>query len=293
MTAELIIDSKSILGEGPVWHQDLKCLFWVDIEGKKICKYNTENNQLDVRHFKHMPGALAPMNNETFLIAFDNGLAIYNWQTDSIEYKNKLGSDKPEIRANDGKCDPNGNFWIGTMHLNLKPNVGALYQINTKFETILKISERTISNGMAWSKNGTVMYYIDTSDNNVVAYDFNCSTGQISNKKIVIEIDPEMGSLDGMTIDENDNLWIAHWGGFCVRQWNSKTGRVMNVVELPVPHVTSCIFGGTNFDELYITSARSGLSKKELLKYPLSGGVFKVKTGSVGRPSIFFKGKGT
>ncbi|MCG2461637.1 SMP-30/gluconolactonase/LRE family protein [Flavobacteriaceae bacterium F89] len=289
MEAELVVNSKSILGEGPVWHQGLQKLFWVDIEGRKIHIFDPKNGHTNSHQFTKMPGALVPRDYHNLLIAFDDGLAIYNWHTKHLKYKNGLGKKTPNIRANDGKCDPNGNFWIGTMHKGLEPNAGALYRFNPDFELSLQVPDRTISNGLAWSKDGTTMYYIDTGDRYVSAYDFDLDTSQISNKRIVFEIDPEMGSPDGMAIDSEDNLWIAHWGGFCVRQWDPRSKKILNTVHLPVPHVTSCAFGGPKLDDLYITTARSGLTEEQLTNFPLSGGIFKVKPGVIGRPTIFFE----
>ncbi len=291
MKAELFIDSKSILGEGPVWHQDNGHLYWVDIEGKKINRFNTTNGFHQVRQFNEMPGALALIDNHPgkLLIAFSNGLATYDWETKMLGYKNWLGRDTPKIRANDGKCDPNGNFWVGTMHLNLEQGAGTLYRIDGNFENSEQFPNRTISNGMAWTKDGSIMYYIDTFENKVFAFDYDIYTSGISNKRVAISIDAGLGGLDGMTIDNEGNLWIAHWGGACVRCWNPQAQKIVETVEVPAPHVTSCTFGGTKMNELFITTARSGLTEQQLAKYPHSGGVFKVITGSSGRPTNYFK----
>ena len=289
MEAKLVCDSKSILGEGPVWHQNLQKLFWVDIEGKKINYLDPKDDSVTTHSFNRMPGALVPIDNEQFLVAFEDGIAVYEWTTKKLTYQNYLWKDNEKIRANDGKCDPNGNFWIGTMHLDLQPKAGNLYLINPGFTSWIKISERTISNGLAWSSDKQTMYYIDTFDNCVYAYNFDVGTSKISQKRIVISIDPKLGGPDGMCIDKNDTLWIAHWGGSCVRQWDTQTGSILNEIILPAPHVTSCTFGGANLDELYMTTASTGLSNKQLLGYPLSGGLFKVKTGSTGLATSFFK----
>lgn len=288
MEATLVCDSKSILGEGPVWHQHLQKLFWVDIEGKKINCYDPRDDSVTTHTFNQMPGALAPIDNEQFLVAFEDGIAVYNWTTKKSTYQNYLWKGHEKIRANDGKCDPNGNFWIGTMHLELQPKAGNLYRINPDYSSEIQIKECTISNGLAWASDKQTMYYIDTFDNCVYAYNFDVDTNEISQKRIVITIDQKLGGPDGMCIDKDDTLWIAHWGGRCVRQWDTHTGSILNEIELPAPHVTSCTFGGANLDELYITTASTGLSDQQLSDYPLSGGLFKVKTGTTGLATSFF-----
>ena len=133
------------------------------------------------------------------------------------------------------------------------------------------------------------MYYIDTFENKVFAFDYDIHTSGISNKRVAISMDADLGGPDGMTIDNEGNLWIAHWGGSCVRCWNPQTQKIVETVEVPAPHVTSCTFGGPKMNELFITTARSGLTEQQLALYPNSGGVFKVITGSSGRPTNYFK----
>lgn len=289
MEAELVVDAKSTLGEGPVWHQEIQKLFWVDIEGKKINCLDPTAGKVETHLFGKMPGALVPIDEQKLLVAFEDGIVVYNWKTQQLSYKNDLGKDTPRIRANDGKCDPNGNFWIGTMHLDLEPKTGTLYSLGEQFNIKVQIEGRTISNGLAWSSDNQTMYYIDTFENCVYAYDFDVKTSEINEKRTIISIDPELGGLDGMCIDHDNKLWIAHWGGHCIRQWDPKFGEILNEIEIPAPHVTSCTFGGPDLNELYITTARSGLSETQLENFPLSGGLFKVKPNTKGLPTSFFK----
>ncbi len=151
------------------------------------------------------------------------------------------------------------------------------------------IENVSISNGIVWSLDSDKMYYIDTPTQKVMVYDFNIETGEISNPKIAIEVSSDLGAPDGMTIDEEGNLWIALWGGSAVGCWNPESGELLRTVEVPAKNVTSCAFGGDNLETLYITTARTSTSDEELEKYPNAGGVFKTNPGVKGIKAFFFK----
>ena len=168
--------------------------------------------------------------------------------------------------------------------------VGSLYCLDTDL-TVRKVLDKvTVSNGLAWSPDNTKMYYIDTATRKVVSFDYDLSSGNIKNKREVISIPEDTGKPDGMTIDEDGMLWIAHWGGYRVSRWNPKTGQLLQKVSVPAAQTSSCVFGGQNRSELFITTARTGLDQEELKKYPYSGGLFRVKTGVRGCPTYKFKG---
>jgi len=148
----------------------------------------------------------------------------------------------------------------------------------------------TISNGLAWSLTDRAFYYIDTPTMKVVRYDYDNGTGAIGNKETIINIPREAGFPDGMTIDSEGMLWIAHWGGWQVTRWNPATGLQLTSIKLPVSNVTSCTFGGDTLEDLYITSARKGLNETELRKQPLAGSLFVIKNfGHTGVPATEYK----
>jgi len=287
---ELSYNPKAILGEGPVWHRGEQKLYWVDIEGYAVHVFHPGSQTTNKIDFEKMPGALVPMESGGLLIAFEDGLAVVDLETSQIDYKIKFTPDDPDIRCNDGKCDPNGNFWIGTMHKKFKPEAGSLHKVDYDYNISKQIDRTTISNGLAWSTDSQTMYYIDTPTACVTAYEFRPSTSQIFNPRRIINIPESYGAPDGMTIDEEGMLWISHWNGSCVRRWDPSSGKVLAKVDLPVPLVTCCTFGGAKLDVLYITTARSGLSNDQLQEYPLSGGLFAITPGICGLPTSFFKG---
>ncbi len=134
------------------------------------------------------------------------------------------------------------------------------------------------------------MYYVDTPTHQVVAFDYDLETGDLSNRRVVVEIPEDQGSPDGMTIDSEGMIWVAHWGGWRVTRWNPNTGKLLDVVPVPASQVTSCTFGGPHLDKLYITTARVGLNEDELTKQPHAGGLFCVELGIRGTPAIPFRG---
>ena len=148
----------------------------------------------------------------------------------------------------------------------------------------------SISNGIVWTKDKKTMYYNDTPTNTIQGFDYDDKTGNITNRRVVVTIQPGTGSPDGMTIDAEDNLWVALWGGYCVAKFNPRTGELLQKIKVPAPNVSSCAFGGKNLETLYITTARQGMNDDRLKEFPLSGGLFSVKPGVHGVPAGFYKG---
>lgn len=288
-TATLLLNSQATLGEGPVWDYKKQRLYWVDIEGCKLHCHDPGKNHNTHWKFDEMPGAAAPCITGKILLALESGLATFDMEHEILVHHNALVQNDPHIRCNDGKCGPDGNFWIGTMHKELEPEAGALYSVDNYYNTRLQIPKTTVSNGMAWSSDHKLFYYIDSAAHEVVSYQFNKSQGTISHKSLLFEVPESYGDPDGMCIDEEGMLWIAHWGGHCVRRWDPEAGKVLERIDVPAPQVTSCCFGGENMDTLYITTARGGLGSKELGQYPLSGGLFMHRSDVRGTHINYFR----
>ncbi len=290
-SADLLLDTTSTLGEGPVWDWKNKLLFWVDIEGGLLHCYNPIGQEHQKWTFGQMLGAVVPTENSTLLLALETGLALFEPNTETLTKLSVLVNDLPELRYNDGKVGPNGNFWIGSMHKQLVPNSGNLYRVDHNLSVTQVISQTTISNGMAWTADHKQFYYIDTATQQVVQFHFDKNTSEIANRQVVITIPESAGAPDGMAIDEEGMLWIAHWGGFAVRRWNPHTGEVIEKIQLPAPNVTSCCFGGAHLDTLYITTARSGLSESQIKEFPQSGGLFAFQSKVKGTRIQYFKNR--
>ena len=221
------------------------------------------------------------------MIALKNEIYAYHAPTNQLTLLAQPEI-KPEIRFNDGKCDPQGRFWVGTMSMTGKKGDGELYCMH-RDGTLKKVLEGvSISNGLAWDQEKSKMYYIDTPTQQVFSFDFDSKTGEISNRSVVYTFREEDGSPDGMTIDADGMLWVALWGGGKVAKVNPEEKRWVDSVDVPASLVTSCVFGGDDLQTLYITTARIGLSETQLEKEPYSGGLFSVRLGVKGTPSYLF-----
>lgn len=294
MKSELFFQSEDILGEGPVWDHLHKELIWVDIEKGLLQFFSVETNKRISYPFDSRLGAAVPTDREDiYLLALQKGLAFFNRKTGELNYFSHIEIDRPDNRFNDGKCDTLGRFWIGTMDVAARKSMGSLYLVDRELKISRKLSKVTISNGMAWSADGKSMFYIDTATHSVLRFDYENETGGITNPKVVIRVPESHGAPDGMCIDLEGKLWIAHWGGANISRWDPENGALMSKIHIPALQVTSCCFGGEDLDTLFITSARINMSAIDLEKFPLSGSVFSLKVQVGGLKVNCFKSLST
>jgi len=287
--AALLYPAASLLGEGPVWHDARQSFFWVDIEGKKLNEIKWLDKEVQSWHMPQRIGMVTPYEDDiNLIVALADGLSIFNPEKATLQHIADIETDRPENRPNDGKCDSEGRLWLGTMNVDAEKNSGSLYCTN-KTAVTRHLTALTISNGMAWSPDNKHFYFIDSALQRVDQYSFDAPSGTIIFQRTAVEIPAELGLPDGMTIDEEGMLWVAQWGGFCVCRWNPVTGALLHKIEVPVPQVTSCTFGGRNLDQLLITTASVELSKDDLLNYPQSGHLFCAQPGVRGALPNKFK----
>lgn len=291
---EVAVGKPCILGEGPVWDSKTKRLLYVDIINGTVHEYDPATGDCKTIDVHQMVGAIAICNDGNLLAALKEGLAIINRRTGKLDLFSFPESHLPANRFNDGKCDPSGRFWIGSMHVDETANAGTVYMLETNLSVSKKIENTTISNGMAWSPDQQIFYYIDTPTMNVVAYDFDNASGTIKNKRAVISVKEKDGHPDGMTVDTDGMLWIAHWNGWQVARWNPNTGEKLFSLSMPVANVTSCTFGGDGLTDLYITTAKKGLTDEESKNQPLAGNLFVWKnSGYRGIAAFEYKSRNT
>jgi sugar lactone lactonase YvrE len=278
----------STLGEGPVWDEINQCILWIDIVNARIIEHNILSGTEKVLSTGTMIGSFALMEDGKIIAALQEGIVIIDRSTGEKQIISTPEINIPSNRFNDGKCSPDGHFWAGSMSLNETDPSGFLYSIDGDYNILQHEKGLTISNGLCWSLDKKYFYFIDTPTLQVVRYDY--SNGSIQNKQSIIHIDAAKdGYPDGMTIDTEGNLWIAHWGGWQVTRWDPSTGEKLHAVKLPVSQVTSICFGGAGFDEMFVTSARRGLTEEQLIREPLAGGTFQIKnTGFKGLPFYRF-----
>lgn len=288
MQITTLFPSQCILAEGPLWHKERNSCFWVDIERGILYEYGWDNRELNTWSFDYRVTLVIQANNNEVILALDRSIARFDLETEKLEWLVDVEHQLPNNRCNDGACDSQGRIWVGTMALDIQQGAASLYCIENDRSVVKKISDITISNGLAWSADDRTFYYIDTPTKMVQAYHYDSESGEIGFDRTAIEIPEEMGSPDGMAIDSEGMLWIAHYGGFGVCRWNPETGKLMEKIEVPVPNVTSCAFVGENLDKLLVTTASENLSEEELRKYPESGNVFLAEMKVKGRPVYIY-----
>jgi sugar lactone lactonase YvrE len=276
------IPSQCFLGEGPLWIAQLGCFFWVDIEKGNLHRYPLATEQLEIRHFPHRLAVVLEGQNGKLILGLDRRLVRYDWETEEIQALCEVEEDLTLNRFNDGKVDPNGRIWIGTLSTLFTEGAGSLYRIGPNLQPEVQLKNLTISNGMAWTADGHTFYFIDTPTKKIQEFAFDAESGRIEFRRIAVEIAEGLGYPDGMCIDREGMLWVAHYAGSGVYRWNPQTGKLLDKIELPAPHVTSCCFGGENLDLMLITTAQENLSAEVLEKYPNSGDVFLVKVEVAG-----------
>jgi sugar lactone lactonase YvrE len=286
MEATVLCKSECILGEGPLWLPGTQKLMWVDIERSRL--YEHDWRQRTARHWqldKRVTLVLPLQQSGQLLIGMQGGAAIFDPANGQYQWLADIEKEMPTHRCNDGAFDAQGRLWAGSMCTSLQPGQGSLYMLGKDLSLHKKISRLAIPNGIVWSRDNTRMYFIDSNQRCVQCYRFDAETGDITFEKVAVDIPPLMGSPDGMTMDEEGMLWIAHYGGYGVYRWNPLTGELLEKVSLPVPNVTSCVFGGPDLDVLFITTARQELGEDALRQYPDSGNVFYVQTKVKGLPT--------
>nr|CAD7194926.1 unnamed protein product [Timema douglasi] len=297
------VGATTTLGEGPHWDNKAKVLYYVDITNSTVNKYDPATKKLNTVKIGGGPVSLVvPIKGkkEQFVISVGRNIAILTWDGKStaptkVETLCSVDSDGDKIRNrfNDGKVDPTGRLWAGTMGPESKPaevelGKGSLFSFSKDLMTpTTHLTNISIANGLAWTQDRKTMYYIDSLDLSVDALDFDTTTGKISNRRKAFDFKTNGIDAfpDGMTIDTDGNLWVACFKAGQVIQVNPRTGQLLSTVSVPSPQTTSVVFGGENLDELYITSANNHLSQEEQKKYPYAGYTFRVTgVGAKGYP---------
>lgn len=280
--------TRLLLGEGAIWNSTWNKFLYVDIEGKKVGCIDPITNIVVEKFVGQKVGTVVSAEDGSLVVAMQGAIAVLNFDTGELNELTKIEFDMPTNRCNDGKCDPAGRLWVGTMNSEADGAVGALYSFDGK-NLNKEISNRKVSNGICWSKNHKIMYYIDSFDYNIKSYDFDLTSGTISNENVVVEVIQPGFTPDGMAIDEEGMLWVAIWGGGCVHRYNPFSGELIGKVDVDAPNVTSCAFGGTDMKQLLITTASIGLNEEQLIQFPQSGSLFIVDTAITGMKSNQFK----
>jgi xylono-1,5-lactonase len=288
VTTECVWPAAATLGEGPVWLAAEKALYWVDIKAPAIHRYTPRAGARESWRVPEPIGCLCPRAKGGFVAGLKGGFAFMDCPESPPERLGGPESDRPGNRVNDGKVDAKGRLWTGTMDDSEIEATGALYRLDADHSWHRLDCGYVITNGPAFSPDGATLYHTDTLKREISAFDL-AADGSLSNKRPFIAIPEDQGYPDGMTVDAEGCLWVAHFGGWRVTRFDPD-GTPMRYIPLPVSNITSCTFGGEALDVLYITSATKGLSCSDIARQPMAGGLFAVDAGISGLPANAYAG---
>ena len=285
----VVADVQDGLGESVFWHVAERALYWIDFYGPTLHRWDPASGarrDWTVPGSKHV-GSDAPLSDGRILLALDDGLYAFDTKAGTTQRVADPNQGRPGIGYNDCKVDRAGNFWIGTYDAAERAPRGVLYRIAPDLSVRVADSGYMVCNGPAFSLDGRTLYFSDTAGRRLFAYDLERATGLLGVARLFAEIEPDGGIPDGITVDAEGHVWCAHYGGSRVTRF-TPDGVVARTIELPVPFVTSCCFGGPDLATLYITTARSGLDAAALAKAPSSGALFAVEPGVKGIADVPF-----
>jgi len=276
------------LGEGPLWSEAAGLIHWHDVTQRKLYR-KSEGGEVEQCDLPMMPGAFALRQRGGLIGAFRNQLAFFDMDSGDLTPIRGHDIDFATERFNDGAVDARGRFWAGTFDPSLKTATGSLYRIDPDLSVHRMDSGIAMSNGIAWSPEGKVMYYSDSRPGLVYRYNFDVETGSIGPREIFIDYVTREGRPDGCTVDSSGNLWVAEVTAGQVSCY-SENGVRIRTIRLPVSKPTSVQFGGANYKSLFITSMRYGLSREQIVKEPLAGRLLKIDLDVAGLPETAFAG---
>ncbi len=285
---EIAVPGGAELGEGATWDPATARLIWVDIYGGAVHFFDPATGEDSVVTVSGTPGVAIPRRGGGLILAAGHGFSVLD--PDGSQHQIvELEQRQIAARMNDGNCDSAGRFWVGTTGINEEEGAGALYRFDPDLSVTTVLEPVTCSNGIDWSLDERLMYYIDTGERRIDVFDFDLDGATITNRRPFAAVDDGEAYPDGLTVDAEGGVWVACWGGAAVRRF-TPDGALDRTVSLPTTNITSCAFGGPELAQLYITSAREGLSAEQLEAEPDAGALFVCTPGVTGRPQRPFGG---
>ncbi|MDA1090529.1 MAG: SMP-30/gluconolactonase/LRE family protein [Proteobacteria bacterium] len=285
MDIHCLCEDRVLLGESPVWSAQEKCVYWIDILGPSLLRTDLINGETMSWGLPSRPGMIALRGVAGLIIALEDGLYGFNPPTRQLSRLCHFEEDRPENRANDGKCDIAGRLWLGTMNnTDSTQETGGFYRFDPGLVATQVGGAYRIPNGLAWSPDDTVMYHTDSRAGMVYAYDYDAGTGERSGEREFFKFDREKtGSVDGAAIDIEGGYWtVLYGGGKLIRLLPD--GTLDREIPLPVSQPTMPAFGGADMKTLFITTAAQNLSEGELKAEPLAGGLLALNVDVPGHP---------
>ncbi len=272
------------LGEAAIWHAASQRLLWIDLYDPKlfILDPGTNTTEIKIVNLKGPLGAIAATTNpELLVITHLEGVSTLNIHTGATKLFAKPEQNRDALIYNDCKVDHFGRLWVGSSHYLDTDARGALWCILPSGECFLGDTGFATSNGPAFSLDSTTMYFNDSVGRRTLTYDISKNDPHPRNRQVFVSYAEDEGMPDGLTVDAEGCLWVAHWGGARVTRV-SPAGERLKVVDVPALFTTTVGFGGVDYKTLYVTSAKAGLSAEALAKYPLSGDLFAFEPGVAG-----------
>jgi sugar lactone lactonase YvrE len=288
LEATCVLDCACLLGEGPIWNHQLGVLEFVDILSGRLHRFDPRSGRHQVTDVGSHIGCFAPRQGGGYVVGVKDGFGLVGPQGGAVEMVAPVLAGHPELRMNDGKCDPRGRFFAGSMGYDFTPGAGSLYRFDPDGSVHTVVEGVTVSNGLDWTDDQRTMYYVDSMAYGVDRFDYDVDSGAIANRRRAIDVANDtaapmgMTVADGITLDSEGALWVAMHGSGEVRR-HAPDGTLLQTVTIPPVGATSVAFGGENLDELYITCAAL-----ENHPAPNGGGIFRCRPGVSGRPANFF-----
>jgi L-arabinonolactonase len=287
-----VVDSKSLLGESTFWDAEAGVLWWIDIWGPTIHRFDPKTGKDDVWTAPEYLGCLATRTKGGLIVSMVSGFFFFDPRSGTFDAIVDPEAEMPDTRFNDGKTDRQGRFWSGSMfEAEGQPQkIASLYRLDPDLSCHRMVEGIGCSNGLAWSPDGKVMYFTDSHTNLVWAWDFDPATGDIANRRVFIDLTAEGYIVDGATVDEAGCYWLTVPFKGKVLAYDPK-GRLMQTIDMPIDLPTCCEFGGDNLDTLYVTSATLRRKPEDLAKQRQAGGLFAITgLGAKGLPLVPFQG---
>jgi len=270
------------LGEGPVWVERDRALWFVDIKMQQVHRYDPANGATGSWTAPEQVGFIVPAERGGFVAGLQSGLYHFDERSGAFELILEVEPDKPGNRLNDGVVDPNGRLWFGTMDNGERAKSGAFYCFAEGQLTPTGLDGIAITNGPAVSPDGRILYFVDTLKGTIEAADIQAD-GSLGERRPFVRIDPAEGHPDGPTIDSEGCVWISLYAGWEARRY-SPAGELLDRVRFPVANITKIAFGGDDLGAAYATTARQLLSPEEIAKQPLIGDLFEFRVDVAGVP---------
>lgn len=280
----------AVLGEGPYWVPEDDCLLWVDIASSHLHRTYFPSRETVTDSLPAVSAAFPVVGGGILVVGGAELTLLFpaerggQWSTRTIA----VTPSRDDLRFNDAGVDPAGRVWAGSMHIGETEPVGELYRLDPGGRMTTVVTNVTISNGLGWSPDGSLMYYADTPQRRVDVFDYDPATGEASARRTFVDLSDADGAPDGLTVDLDGCVWVAMWGGSAVRRF-TPAGEQDAVLPVPVSQPTSCAFGGPELADLFITTANIGLSQAERAEQPLAGRLLQVRPGPIGLPSTLAK----